>query len=350
MAFVFDYTDPSNLGMFSKAGRFTSEKYIIFQKKDEIINNQRKFLKVTTLPQLKMDFEGKDLNKSFQEEVEKPKMRSSTKSEIQFPPFAKQLSRDEFYQTKKIKNPPPPFGFYNPKYNYVDKTSQTLFNWNMEKSKPQFRSTMTDFNHEEASRPIPDKVTKRLIGPIDFKLQAPRAGILSQGNSPHEERFNVKETPKNWSKIPRIITVDMNKSRGRDTQLLYKSLEFAPDYTPNFECNKRGLGSPGPKFDLRSPRSDMTYVSSCSSENFFNPTKSEKLVTKRTRDVVIGRYHPRDSDPSSPLPSFMQKSINSRMTIGTLSQKTLEINNYCDGKFQTVTSSFYTPKKSQEER
>lgn len=54
MAFVLDANDPSNLGMFSKAGRFTSEKYIIFQKKDEILNNQRKFLKVTSLPHLKM--------------------------------------------------------------------------------------------------------------------------------------------------------------------------------------------------------------------------------------------------------------------------------------------------------
>ena len=54
MAFVFDDTDPSNLGMFSKAGRFTTEKYIIFQKKDEIVNNQRQFLKVTSLPHLKV--------------------------------------------------------------------------------------------------------------------------------------------------------------------------------------------------------------------------------------------------------------------------------------------------------
>ena len=30
MAYVTDEHDPSGLGMFSKAGRFTSEKYIIF--------------------------------------------------------------------------------------------------------------------------------------------------------------------------------------------------------------------------------------------------------------------------------------------------------------------------------
>ena len=31
--------------MFSKAGRFTSEKYIVFQKKDEIINNKPRYIK-----------------------------------------------------------------------------------------------------------------------------------------------------------------------------------------------------------------------------------------------------------------------------------------------------------------
>jgi hypothetical protein len=31
--------------MFSKAGRHTTEKYMVFQKKDEIIGGKRKFLK-----------------------------------------------------------------------------------------------------------------------------------------------------------------------------------------------------------------------------------------------------------------------------------------------------------------
>lgn len=52
MSFVTDAHDPSGLGMFSKVGRFTSEKYIIFQKKDEILYNKRKFLKVSNLPNL----------------------------------------------------------------------------------------------------------------------------------------------------------------------------------------------------------------------------------------------------------------------------------------------------------
>ena len=73
----------------------------------------------------------------------------------------------------------------------------------------------------------------------------------------------------------------MKKSRGRDTQLLYKSLEFAPDYDPNFEVGKKRLGTSGPKFEFHSPRKDIVHLSYSSSENFFDPAKSEKLVNKR---------------------------------------------------------------------
>jgi hypothetical protein len=35
--------------MFSKAGRFTSEKYIIFQKKEEILLNKPRYVKGSTM-------------------------------------------------------------------------------------------------------------------------------------------------------------------------------------------------------------------------------------------------------------------------------------------------------------
>ena len=46
MAIVTDLNDPMGLGMFSKGGRFTSEIYSIFQKKDEIMNDNRKLFKI----------------------------------------------------------------------------------------------------------------------------------------------------------------------------------------------------------------------------------------------------------------------------------------------------------------
>jgi hypothetical protein len=47
--------DPSGLGMYSKTGRFTSSLYSIFRKKDEIMTNNPKCLKVSTFPAFDAD-------------------------------------------------------------------------------------------------------------------------------------------------------------------------------------------------------------------------------------------------------------------------------------------------------
>lgn len=52
MAFVLDAGDPSGLGMYSKAGRYTSEKYIIFQRKDDILTDHKKTKKVSAFPSI----------------------------------------------------------------------------------------------------------------------------------------------------------------------------------------------------------------------------------------------------------------------------------------------------------
>lgn len=52
MALVNDIHDKSGQGMFSKAGRYTSEIYMIFQKKNEILYDKRKFYKVTSLHEM----------------------------------------------------------------------------------------------------------------------------------------------------------------------------------------------------------------------------------------------------------------------------------------------------------
>jgi len=343
MAFVLDSNDPSNLGMFSKAGRFTSEKYIIFQKKDEILNNQRKFLKVTSLPHLKMEFEGKDPAKSIhEEEEEKPRATPSSKSRPKVEPFSVQVSREDFYEVKKVKHPPPPCGFYNPKFDHVEKPNPTLFKYEKEKSKDEFRSTMTDFSPEEASRNLPIKLKKKLVGATPLHLQKGRDESLYSGNNPHESRFTYFEFPKNCGRSKRPLTVNMSKTMGRDYKFLYKNSDYAPDYQPNFEVGRRQLGSPGPKFDKTSGRKAVHYVSPSINEDFFDRSHIEILKYKRPKTAVFTTYSSRESDPSSPLPSFMQKTCNGRFAVGTVRQKALEINNYSDGRFQTVHTGFQT--------
>jgi len=248
---------------------------------------------------------------------------------------------------KKIKHPPPPCGFYNPKYSYTEKMPRTLFKYNKEKSRPMFFSTMTDFNVEEASRPLPDKTKKKIVGPTPYHLQTVRSALTSPGNNPHESRFAFFEVPKNLGKNKRPLTVDMNKSRGREQNVMYKTMEYSPDYKPNFEFGKKTLGNSGPVFEKRSSRKPVVFKSISINEEYFDPSLSEQYKFSRPRTSLFENYSPRYTDAKSPLPSFMQKSISSRIAVGTFRQKALETNGFSEGKFQTVHSSFSpgkTPK------
>ena len=55
-----EHGDPNSLGMFSKAGKFTSQKYSVFQKKDEILQDKPKYLRVSHFPQFEMNFHEDD--------------------------------------------------------------------------------------------------------------------------------------------------------------------------------------------------------------------------------------------------------------------------------------------------
>jgi len=295
-----------------------------------------------------MEFDGKDNTKAMHDDDDdRPKMTPSSKTRPKIEPFSVQQSREDFYDSKKIKHPPPPCGFYNPKFAYTEKVPRTLFKYNKEKSKPLFFSTMTDFSVEEASRPLPDKPKKKIVGPTPYHLQTLRSPLTSPGNNPHESRFTFIEFPKNLGKNKRPLTVDMNKSRGREQNVMYKTMEYSPDYKPNFEFGKKGLGNSGPIFDKRSSRKSVIYKSPSINEEYFDPSLGENYKFSRPRTSLFENYSPRYTDPKSPLPSFMQKSISSRIAVGTFRQKALETNNFSDGKFQTVYSSFSpgkTPK------
>jgi len=53
---VTNSKDPSGMGMFSKTGRFTNELYSVFQKKNEILHDQPKYLKVSVFPSLAVSY------------------------------------------------------------------------------------------------------------------------------------------------------------------------------------------------------------------------------------------------------------------------------------------------------
>ena len=72
----------------------------------------------------------------------------------------------------------------------------------------------------------------------------------------------------------------MKKSRARNFNDFFKSLEYSPDYEPNFDFGKKKVTSTGPKFDLMSPRKPY-YRIAAPTEN----TTSFDLMFKSTNSL-----------------------------------------------------------------
>lgn len=124
MAFVQDPHDPSGLGMFSKAGRFTTEKYIIFQKKDEIMFDKKKTFKVSAFPSMstgKLETKKPENKNEMLEELKKEVTgEGKDKKKVKDDKKGEEKSNDLPEVKDKypvIKNDNPSFGFYHPKYS-----------------------------------------------------------------------------------------------------------------------------------------------------------------------------------------------------------------------------------------
>lgn len=48
--------------------------------------------------------------------------------------------------------------------------------------------------------------------------------------------------------------MDMKKTASRNFADFFKSLEYSPDYEPNYDFGKKKLTLTGPRFNLMSPR------------------------------------------------------------------------------------------------
>jgi len=345
MALVVDGNDPNGQGMFSRAGRITSAKYVVFQKRVEILNNQRKFIKVSSLPFMNLEaYQQQEAHNKplFEDEEHFETKAKETHRENKRPetaPFTRQLSRETVHRVQSGKRIAPPTGFYNPKFTSVEKTQGVLFQYDKERPRPQSSCRPnTSISAEDASRILPDKLPRKVNGPVPLAIQTTREHYTQPGNNPHEERFTLKKEPLFFSKMRRTPSVDMRKTSGREAwQPAERPL---PDYNPNFEVGKRQGGSCGPPFNKTMSRKGFEYKSYCANQEFFNLNKSLVLKFKKSKIMDFGKSMAREWDASHPLPSFMQKGNASRHSVGQTSQKTLEINNFSEGKFQSVISGF----------
>ncbi|CAD8172101.1 unnamed protein product [Paramecium octaurelia] len=362
MALIHNQNDMQNI--FSKAGKITSEKYIIFQRKEEIFNNRPRYFNgksqsVASSEDVNQQSDKKmpeiSNNKQQQEQITEAELIQRKNQVKLSQPFSKQLSRQVGHYTKLSKDSKPSCGQYHVKYSELDKAIHSIHDY--DKSLKHTIPLEVPGKHgepENMDKPVVDRPRFSRTCFIDLVRQSPRPDIFFGRPTPHPDRFTYLKVTDSWSKIPRTPSVQLQKQLSRDQMIIYKKKQFAPDYHPNFEFGKKQLGSCGAPFDKLEMRKDiMTKIPPYNHETYFEyDVYSKDPNSKLFRNPTAPNFKQmldREQDGKSLLPSFMQKYSNTRMGITHLHQKMLEVNNFRDGRFQTVTSSFL-PSKAFKKR
>jgi len=116
-----------------------------------------------------------------------------------------------------------------------------------------------------------------------------RERFFKPANNPHEERFIMRDFPAAFSKMRfeyeknyrltlwnrRVPSYDMGRSSGRDQMTSHE--KPLPDYDPNYEIGKRGLGSSGLHFFKQLSRKPIEHKSYCMNDEFFDIDASVTL-------------------------------------------------------------------------
>lgn len=75
--------------------------------------------------------------------------------------------------------------------------------------------------------------------------------------------------------LSKVTVINFEKVAPRNFSDFFKSLEYAPDYAPNYEFGKRRIGSTGPGFDKMSPRKPY-YKIAPSTEGYTDYERSHR--------------------------------------------------------------------------
>ncbi|CAD8101144.1 unnamed protein product [Paramecium primaurelia] len=349
MALIHNQNDLQN--MFSKAGKITSEKYIVFQHRDD--HPVKKFktpqsIKSPDLTKKKVHSKQESLNEAEQNHLNHLLKLSQ--------PFSKQISRQIGHYTQIRNNCKASCGQYHIKYSELDKAIHSVPNYD-KTLKHTLPIEVPPKYHQDFSidTPIIDKPKVKNESFVDLQRQIPRTDIFSGRPNPHPDRFQYLNVTNQWSKIPRQPQIKLEKQLSRDQMLIYKKKEFAPDYKPNFEFGKKKLGSCGAPFYKLEQRKDiLTKIPPYTFESYFEYDEySKKPKSQLFSSPTAPNFNTmleRECDQHSMLPSFMQKYTNTRLGITHLNQKMLEVNNFRDGRFLTVTSSFMPTKQQSSKK
>ena len=150
----------------------------------------------------------------------------------------------------------------------------------------------------------------------------------------------------------KCITFQIDK-KPKKVKTMYKNLDYAPNYNPDHEYVRKQLGSCGSKFETYKGRQPIHRIATAASEKFFfqddvkSFDKSSKLAV-RVQTPNFTKSRPRYLNPSSKLPSFMQKRSGNRNTLYSMNDKMIELNNFMEGRFQTLITGFGLKKRAKK--
>lgn len=134
--------------------------------------------------------------------------------------------------------------------------------------------------------------------------------------NPHEARFELRKFPNLTARAATVAFAKMSPRREANRQELP-----LPDYDCHFEVNMRRLDSHIVPFEKQTSRYH-NLAKAASFEDFRTGEPQERLVLDKT--VSWSKQLPREVE--GVLPSYMDKSIHSRMAMSLLNLKTLEMN------------------------
>ena len=305
--------------LLSRAGKSSSQRFKILQDQLSILKHDVPKLAVSPLlplPGPKQATRREEVEKLIDKELEQLQKspRKVSKPPPSHPSAAfKAQNRDDFYRTtvrdmQVSKDQVPPCGHYNVSYAQVD-GQRTSLTWQFQprpvsKSSPPPPAT-------ERLKEEPWKPPKRSPMSLQLPHQPPRAPY-----NPHDRRFeSVNLMPGILSKYHKASGVNMARGIERPDFL---HVRVGPEYTANPEVLMTDLGR-APSFSTMRNRASL--FAEVSRPEYTLPTE-----VKRT-GIDFSKASPRNSDPRSLLPSFMQGNSN-RLALASLSEKSLRLT--CD--------------------
>lgn len=183
------------------------------------------------------------------------------------------ISRNTYYRLNSVRDPPPPWGYYNINYQLIDKSTpkKTMILGNSHSIKAI----------DTAQPPLREiKIHDKLKGSVEFKKQSPKKSIekLQLLDNPHEMRFESINLPIIYSKIKNSPQHDFSKTKSRDFKDF--TVNITPQLvTPNFEYLKRSLSKTG-----------VDFKKSLSRPPIISP-KKEKEINSNSIDIdSIDKY------------------------------------------------------------